>query len=145
MNSDNPQWLGAWWLGYAVSGGLLLALIIPMAAFPRHLPNYAIYKAERDQLAVGKSKVDPKYGQSFQEFFPAVKQLLINIPFMATVGSVVVQSIMISGLSTFLPKYIESQFGLRAAESSVYVGIILVIGLIGGMIIVSIFDISDEF
>ncbi|EDV23255.1 uncharacterized protein TRIADDRAFT_1133, partial [Trichoplax adhaerens] len=135
LNTDSPQWLGAWWLGYVASGILLLILIIPMIAFPRYLPNYQTYKAEREKQAVGKSKVDREYGRSFKEFWPATKELLTNIPFMATVGSVVVQSIMLSGLSTFMPKYIESQFGLRAADSSVYVGIILIIGLFGGMVI----------
>ncbi|EDV23254.1 uncharacterized protein TRIADDRAFT_58340 [Trichoplax adhaerens] len=133
LNPDSPQWLGAWWLGYVASGSLLLTLIIPMIAFPRRLPNYEIYKAEREKLAVGKSKVDREYGRSFKEFLPATKEILTNIPFMATVASVVIKSIMLSGLATFLPKYIESQFGLRAADSSIYVGIIIIFGLFGGM------------
>ena len=37
LRPDNPNWLGAWWLGVLIVGASLIIVAIPMATFPREL------------------------------------------------------------------------------------------------------------
>ncbi|EEC14783.1 hypothetical protein IscW_ISCW011148, partial [Ixodes scapularis] len=34
---EDPRWIGAWWLGFAVLGFLQLLFAIPLFFFPKHL------------------------------------------------------------------------------------------------------------
>ena len=36
---DSPQWVGAWWIGFIISGVLALLVSVPILAFPKQLPG----------------------------------------------------------------------------------------------------------
>ena len=38
LSEDNPQWIGAWWLGLAIIGPLLFAVSPLMTLFPSKIP-----------------------------------------------------------------------------------------------------------
>lgn len=35
LTNSDPRWIGAWWIGFLVSGSLMLLLAIPLSLFPR--------------------------------------------------------------------------------------------------------------
>ncbi|XP_022258702.1 solute carrier organic anion transporter family member 3A1-like, partial [Limulus polyphemus] len=46
LTPDDPQWIGAWWLGLCMVGGTLFLSVFPMASFPRKLPK-SYFSAQR--------------------------------------------------------------------------------------------------
>lgn len=44
LTTDNPQWLGAWWLGVLIVGGALILTTFPMMAFPKVLRKQCKHK-----------------------------------------------------------------------------------------------------
>ncbi|GFO45164.1 solute carrier organic anion transporter family member [Plakobranchus ocellatus] len=73
LDTNNPKWVGAWWIGFLLSGTFGVLLSFPLLAFPRSLPG-----------------------------------------------------ILVAGFSTFMPKFIEYQFGYPASTAALYVGLIVV-------------------
>ena len=39
FNEKDPRWIGAWWFGYPIIGGLILVFAIPLVCFPQRLPK----------------------------------------------------------------------------------------------------------
>ena len=106
-----------------------------MLGFPKHLPNYERYKAERKALP--SAKEDAEFGTRLSEFPKAILQLFMNKVYMCTVFAFSSEEVIISGLSSFLPKYIDSQFALGLSTSVLIAGAVTVVGGFGGIIIVS--------
>ncbi len=53
-----PNWLGAWWLTYAITGTLTIAVSIPIMMFPKRMrvkkePIDAQDKEDQEQIGVG--------------------------------------------------------------------------------------------
>ena len=39
FDEKDPRWIGAWWFGYPIIGGLILLFAIPLVCFPQRLPK----------------------------------------------------------------------------------------------------------
>ena len=53
ITPDSPVWVGAWWMGFLLSGSLAVLTSIPILAFPKYLPGTAALRAERVSEAHG--------------------------------------------------------------------------------------------
>uniref|UniRef100_A0A8R1TRU8 MFS domain-containing protein n=1 Tax=Onchocerca volvulus TaxID=6282 RepID=A0A8R1TRU8_ONCVO len=102
----SDAWIGAWWLGFIIFGLLYLAGAIPLFFFPKN--DYLI----RDRLFNSVEK--------FLEFPGLIK----NPVFTSMIIGWMFGSYLISGYSTYLPKYIETQFGQSASAADTYAGLI---------------------
>ena len=40
----DPGWVGAWWIGFVLSGVLLILTAIPLSLFPHELPGKISFK-----------------------------------------------------------------------------------------------------
>lgn len=40
ISPEDPQWVGAWWIGFLISGTLAFLLAIPLSGFPRSMPGF---------------------------------------------------------------------------------------------------------
>ena len=49
LGPTHKNWVGAWWLGFLVGGGILLLPTIPLLAFPREFPDTHIRRREKEQ------------------------------------------------------------------------------------------------
>ncbi|XP_064086298.1 solute carrier organic anion transporter family member 74D-like isoform X1 [Macrobrachium nipponense] len=123
ITTNDPRWIGAWWLGLVFVSVALFLTSTAMFAFPRRLPSSP--KAVRTVFKA------PLRNPSLRDFPRAVRRLLKNEILMLRTASSVLHILPIAGLYTFLPKYLESQFRLPVHSAAMVSGIggILVMGV----------------
>uniref|UniRef100_H0WDQ5 Solute carrier organic anion transporter family member n=1 Tax=Cavia porcellus TaxID=10141 RepID=H0WDQ5_CAVPO len=140
VTKDDPQWLGAWWIGFLVSWLFAWSLIIPFSCFPKHLPGTAKVQAEKTSQThqckrSSLSRVDQNFGQNIKDFPVALKNLMRNTVFICLILSTSSEALITTGFATFLPKFIENQFGLTSSFAATIGGAVLIPGAALGQIL----------
>ena len=109
----DPRWIGAWWIGFPVIATLLLLFSIPLTFFPQRLP-----KTDTDASKEVKKKLLPNEEVNKKSLLPALKRLLSNKLYVTNFFSTIFYVFAFMGFGTFMPKYIEYQFRMKASTSS---------------------------
>ncbi|NXD05198.1 SO4C1 protein, partial [Certhia familiaris] len=130
VDQDDPRWLGAWWIGFVACFFAVWFLIIPFSCFPRHLPGTAKIQAEKisethddgSQILVQANNI----GKSFRDFPVALLILLRNPVLMSLIIASSSEALVATGFATFLPKFIENQFGKPSSVSATLGGLVLI-------------------
>ncbi|XP_074063007.1 solute carrier organic anion transporter family member 4C1-like [Macrotis lagotis] len=144
INEDDPRWLGAWWIGFILSWFLAWSLIVPFSCFPKHLPGTAETQAgkisQAHQKESGSQMSDKNFGKSIKDFPAALQDLLRNPVFLCLALSTTTEALITTGFATFLPKFIENQFGLSSSFAATLGGVVLIPGaalgqVLGGVIV----------
>ncbi|KAL9821748.1 solute carrier organic anion transporter family member 4C1 isoform 2-T2 [Geothlypis trichas] len=139
VDQDDPRWLGAWWIGFLACFFAIWLLIIPFSCFPKHLPGTAKIQAEKipethddgGQVLVETNDI----GQSFKDFPMALLILLRNPVLMSLIVASSSEALVATGFATFLPKFIENQFGKSSSFSATLGGLVLIPGAALGQVI----------
>ncbi|NXC39499.1 SO4C1 protein, partial [Penelope pileata] len=130
MDQDDPRWLGAWWIGFLACFFAIWCLIIPFSCFPKYLPGTAKIQAEKISETHNdgsEALVETKnIGKSFRDFPLALLVLLKNPVLMSLIIASTSESLVATGFATFLPKFIENQFGKTSSFSATLGGVVLV-------------------
>nr|XP_044989012.1 solute carrier organic anion transporter family member 4C1 [Jaculus jaculus] len=140
VTEDDPRWLGAWWIGFLLAWLFAWSLIMPFSCFPKQLPGTAkIQAGKTSQTHQNKSTsfqhVDENFGKSIKDFPMALKNLMRNTVFMCLVLSTSSEALVTTGFATFLPKFIENQFGLTSSFAATLGGAVLIPGAALGQIL----------
>ncbi|CAG9540989.1 unnamed protein product [Cercopithifilaria johnstoni] len=137
INGD--EWIGAWWLGFIIFGLLYLVGAIPLFFFPKKLLQYDSNSFEMQQLrnecshnhndheiAVPENDVQSHetFCEQLKAAFAEFPGLIKNPVFTSMIIGWMFGSYLTSGYSTYLPKYIETQFGRSASLADTYAGIV---------------------
>ncbi|KAL4217712.1 Solute carrier organic anion transporter [Mactra antiquata] len=130
LTPDSPRWVGAWWIGFLISATLAFIVSFPLGGFPKLLPGSEQYKLEREKEVYSKSGREPKYVNneeeepaiSYKQVIKSVKILVTNPTFMFLNLAAACEGLLLSGIATFVPKFIEAQFALSASTAAQYVG-----------------------
>ncbi|XP_047467389.1 solute carrier organic anion transporter family member 4A1 [Mugil cephalus] len=132
MTPENPHWVGAWWIGFLAGGAASLLVAFPILGYPRQLPgcqeHVAMRVSEAHQLKDGSHTTasDPQFGKSVKDMPRSVLLLLKNPPFLFLCLAGATEATLIAGMSTFGPKFLESQFSLSASEAATWFGYMVV-------------------
>ncbi|XP_076457171.1 solute carrier organic anion transporter family member 4A1-like [Babylonia areolata] len=130
INRENPRWVGAWWLGFLIGGILALSICVPLFGFPKSLPGAEEYKAEKEkEVYKGKDegqKATDSQPLGVQHILTSLRYLVTNPTFMFLNMAAATEGIIVSGFSTFAPKFVEFQFSLTSASSAQYIGLVAI-------------------
>ncbi|KAK2814924.1 hypothetical protein Q7C36_023190 [Tachysurus vachellii] len=158
IDQSDPHFVGNWWSGFLLCAIAMLLVIFPMFAFPKKLPPRQKKKKKKklgpdddptSEDDVMKEKSSSKsqtvtssmgFGKDIKELPKAAVRILSNMTFLFVSLSYTAESAIVTAFITFIPKFIESQFGIPASNASIYTGVIIVpsagVGIVlGGYII----------
>uniref|UniRef100_A0A3B5BAF3 Solute carrier organic anion transporter family member n=1 Tax=Stegastes partitus TaxID=144197 RepID=A0A3B5BAF3_9TELE len=137
ITPKDARWVGAWWMGFLVSSGLLLISSIPFWFLPRSLPKQEGEEVKptpaRETVDGTEDALNSNHNLKFMEFacivastgfLPSLKRLL-GTPayFLLLCGSILKFNSFI-GLLTFKAKYMEQQFGQSASRANFLIGVL---------------------
>ncbi|XP_051516494.1 solute carrier organic anion transporter family member 4A1-like [Myxocyprinus asiaticus] len=132
LTPENPLWVGAWWIGFLAGGAAALLIALPILGYPRQLPGCQQYVAmrvsEAHQLKDGSQVTasDPQFGKKMKDMPRSMLLLLKNPTFIFLCLAGATEATLIAGMSTFGPKFLESQFSLSASEAATWFGYMVV-------------------
>ncbi|XP_027752513.1 solute carrier organic anion transporter family member 4C1 [Empidonax traillii] len=139
VDQDDPRWLGAWWIGFLACFFAIWLLIIPFSMFPKHLPGTAKIQAEKvsethDDGSEALVRIK-NIGKNFKDFPVSLLILLRNPVLMCLIIASSSEALVTTGFATFLPKFIENQFGKTSSFSATLGGLVLVPAAVLGQVI----------
>lgn len=128
LEPSDPGWVGAWWLCFIFSGAVSWLISVPYFMFPRSLPDSHLVKQEREKEMAQTYK--GKYGEREEmdfavkvKSFPThLRQVLTTPSWIFISASICSSLIVLAGMVSFAPKYLESQFSLTAYSASLIAG-----------------------
>ncbi|XP_068768254.1 solute carrier organic anion transporter family member 4A1 [Struthio camelus] len=132
ITPENTLWVGAWWIGFLGAGAASLLISIPILGYPHRLPGsqrYIVMRvSEAHQLKDGSHKKasDPDFGKTVKDLPRSVLLLLKNPTFIFLCLAGATEATLIAGMSTFGPKFLESQFSLSASQAATFFGYLVV-------------------
>ncbi|KAM6162086.1 solute carrier organic anion transporter family member 1C1 isoform 1-T1 [Erethizon dorsatum] len=157
ITPKDPQWVGAWWLGYLIAGIVSLLAAVPFWCLPRSLPRP---QSKEDCNSSEKSKfiVDDhmkcqthagekaKIMEMARDFLPSLRSLLGNPVYFLYLCASTVQFNSLFGMVTYKPKYIEQQYGQSSSKANFVIGLInipaVALGIFSGGIVMKKFRLS---
>ncbi|XP_048464370.1 solute carrier organic anion transporter family member 4A1 [Rhincodon typus] len=132
LTPENPLWVGAWWIGFLGAGAAAFLISVPILGYPRQLPGSQRYVtmrvSEAHQLKDGsnESALEPDFGKTLKDMPRSALLLLRNPTFIFLCLSGATEATLIAGMSTFGPKFLESQFSLSASQAATLFGYLVV-------------------
>ncbi|XP_007939223.1 solute carrier organic anion transporter family member 2B1 [Orycteropus afer afer] len=163
LTPKDPRWVGAWWLSFLTSAGIVALASIPYFFFPREMPKEKQeLRFSSRILSIITSSVSKGEGSSseqslgeypekqsdltkftphltviqFIKAFPRVLLRTLRHPiFLLVVLAQVCTSSLAAGLATFLPKFLERQFSITASYANLLIGGVLIPSIIVGIVV----------
>ncbi|XP_050962996.1 solute carrier organic anion transporter family member 1C1-like [Labeo rohita] len=121
ITPEDSRWVGAWWLGYMVSGLLTLLAPLPLWFLPRALPeNPQTSKQDHPSSQHKHTLCIPEIAKDFGS---SLKHLLTNGIFLLYLGYSVLSFNAFTIFITYTPKYLEQQFGQSASKTNFLIGV----------------------
>ncbi|XP_053911716.1 solute carrier organic anion transporter family member 4C1-like [Cuculus canorus] len=130
LDQDDPRWPGARWIPFLACSFAIWLLITPVSCFPKHLPGTTKIQAEKISETHNDGSAalveNQNIGKSFKDFPVALLILLKNPVLMSLIIASSSEALVATGFVTFLPKFIENEFGKTSSFSATLGGLVLV-------------------
>ncbi|XP_044137462.1 solute carrier organic anion transporter family member 1A2-like [Bufo gargarizans] len=129
ISPTDTRWVGAWWLGFLVSGVLNLLAAVPFCFIPKTLPKEGqkdqseLRETLQPQITDERTEGDKAKEITAQGFLIFLKNLLKNKVYMLFLLVTVIQFSGFVGFMSFMPKYLEQQYGKSASEAIFLIGV----------------------
>ncbi|KAL5014579.1 hypothetical protein ScPMuIL_008849 [Solemya velum] len=141
IDPDDPLWVGAWWVGFVFASMLFLVVVLPLALYGEELPSAKrvrltrISQTHKQANSLDKVEAEATTHRSFRDLPAATMVLLRNAPFICLCLAGASDGIIMSGFSTFMPKFIQNQYGVSAGLASMLAGGVAVPGAAVGQLV----------
>uniref|UniRef100_A0A8B9J3I4 Solute carrier organic anion transporter family member n=1 Tax=Amazona collaria TaxID=241587 RepID=A0A8B9J3I4_9PSIT len=131
ITATDARWVGAWWLGILICASLNLLAGIPFWFLPRSLlkegeSNESVETRKKSVVALqenNKNEAKQTMYEIAKDFIPFLKALLHNPVYMLFICITVLQFNAFNGMVSFMPKYVEQQFGKSASDAIFLIGV----------------------
>lgn len=128
LTPQYAEWVGAWWLVYAL--GTCLSFILCLLLFFCDTRLRSSAQPSRRSIDEPSPSIPSK--NVCWEILTWIKSLLFNLRYMGVICSAVIEALLIKGYLAFLSKHIEYQFRTTSSHSSIYMGVISLFSVILG-------------
>ncbi|KAM9705333.1 solute carrier organic anion transporter family, member 1D1 [Menidia menidia] len=164
ITHKDSRWVGAWWLGFIVTGTVILLSSIPFFFLPKSLPKQGqkrgINKAteltavseqegflpEEEKEKEDKEEKEEKavsVQEMVKDFVPSLRRLFRNSIFSMMILTYLVSVNGFIGMITFKPKFMEQIYGQSASKAIFLIGIMnlpaVALGIISGGLVLKRF------
>nr|XP_020480574.1 solute carrier organic anion transporter family member 1C1-like isoform X2 [Monopterus albus] len=146
ITPGDARWVGAWWLGYFITGTITLMSAVPLWFLPKSLPmpvdkHDTSCTPEQTRFIRGSQSMQHKFRpeepanlyQMAKDFLPTLKILLGNPLFIIYLCVTIIQFNSLIGMVTYKPKYIEQHYGQSASKANFLMGAINIPAVALGM------------
>lgn len=133
LNARDPRWIGAWWLGYLVTGAIMFLTAILLLGFPRELPGSAKMRAQAIEEG-HLPKRDNKLRGKWKDIVPATSQLLKNITYLSNSLALAASSLYGGAVSAFIAKFVVVKYAVNPGMSGPTLGAIFLVGASAGIV-----------
>nr|AAI39696.1 Zgc:163027 protein [Danio rerio] len=141
INYRDSRWVGAWWLGFLVTGGVMLLAGIPFWFLPKSLTRQGEPESEKkpgapeggeqERFIPDNNKHNPPASKPApvtmsalaKDFLPSLKKLFSNTIYVLLVCTGLIQVSGFIGMITFKPKFMEQVYGQSASRAIFLIGI----------------------
>uniref|UniRef100_A0A669Q8Q0 Solute carrier organic anion transporter family member n=2 Tax=Phasianus colchicus TaxID=9054 RepID=A0A669Q8Q0_PHACC len=130
ITPTDVRWVGAWWLGILICGLVNFLAGLPFWFLPRSLvkegePDESETCKKEGVLLEENEQKETKQTmyEIAKDFFPFLKALLRNPVYMLFIVISVLQFSAFIGMISFMPKYLEQQFGKSASDAIFLIGV----------------------
>ncbi|GAB6018872.1 hypothetical protein CHUAL_000530 [Chamberlinius hualienensis] len=145
LTPSSSLWVGAWWIGFIISGICSLLIAVPLLGFPPQLPGWKeirLGKVSEARLKVSHLDTINQigFGSSIGHLPRSLKILASNPTFIFLSLAGAFEIMLLNGFAAFLPKFFEAQFNLTSSKAAFLVGLVTVTAggggtLLGGYVI----------
>uniref|UniRef100_A0A673IWC0 Solute carrier organic anion transporter family member n=1 Tax=Sinocyclocheilus rhinocerous TaxID=307959 RepID=A0A673IWC0_9TELE len=132
---SNSRWVGAWRLGFLLTGGVMLLAGIPFWFLPKSLPKQGetetvkksnVVEGEQEHFIPDNNKhsnapntpAPVSMAALAKDFLPSLKKLFSNTIYIILIITTIIQVNGFIGLMTFQPKYMEQTYGHSASRQN---------------------------
>nr|XP_006121346.1 solute carrier organic anion transporter family member 1B3 isoform X1 [Pelodiscus sinensis] len=135
ITPKDSRWVGAWWLGFLISGMINLIAGIPFCFLPKSLnkpeeknngkTSSGLSKIKGDQSKQYKSESHQpmKWSVVSKDFVLSLKKVLSNRIYITFLCCTLLQFCSFVGFLTYKPKYMEQQYGQSTSKSNFVTGV----------------------
>ncbi|TRY58391.1 hypothetical protein DNTS_018480 [Danionella cerebrum] len=163
ISYKDSRWVGAWWLGFLITGCLTLLAGIPFWFLPKSLTKQGetepekkntLSEAEQEPFVPDNKKSIPEPTKPAKEsitamakdFLPSLKKLFSNTIYLLIILTGLMQVSGFIGMITFKPKFMEQVYGQSASRSIFLIGVMnlpaVALGIFTGGFIMKRFKLS---
>nr|XP_033803282.1 solute carrier organic anion transporter family member 2B1 isoform X4 [Geotrypetes seraphini] len=139
LKPSDPQWVGAWWMGFLVASSLVLIASIPYFFFPKKMVKERVKEGKTSKVSQSefKRKEDTE-DLSLAEFIKTFPKVLLRIVRQPVCVLIILGQLsmagMVTGIATFMAKFLERQFSLTASVANLIIGAVNIPGAMIGIV-----------
>ncbi|NXF54318.1 SO1A2 protein, partial [Oceanites oceanicus] len=126
ITTTDARWVGAWWLGILICASLNLLAGMPFWFLPKSLVKEGETN-EPEEMSKKSVELlqenDKNEAKQTMYFIPFLKALFHNPVYMLFICITVLQFSAFNGMISFMPKYLEQQFGKSASDAIFLIGV----------------------